>query len=262
MAKIPYTYRSRLNELPLEMKIKLAELPYQKGMLPSSRKNKAFEILREYNIDFIELGTGTNRFIVKYDGYALKIALDKEGIADNKQEYAICNALGPDAAPAFDISKGGQFLVSKYCPAFTSYVEMTNYRTEIIKILNSWKDRFLLGDVSISRKTYANWGLDGDRPVCIDYAYLFPASMELFTCICGELHMDFTDDSFTTYKCIACGRTYDDGDLRQRITQEERFKLLANVTDKSIEMTEPTKTIEIEKSLIKSRFNPDGSDEF
>ena len=90
MAKIPYTYRSRLNELPLEMKIKLAELPYQKGMLPSSRKNKAFEILREYNIDFIELGTGTNRFIVKYDGYALKIALDKEGIADNKQEYAIC----------------------------------------------------------------------------------------------------------------------------------------------------------------------------
>ena len=65
-----YTYRSRLNQLPVDLKYDLAELTFQKGMLPPSRKSKAVELLRKKNIDFVEIGTGTNRFIIKYDNFA------------------------------------------------------------------------------------------------------------------------------------------------------------------------------------------------
>lgn len=38
------------------------------------------ELLREKNIPFSPLGSGTNRMAVLIDGYAVKIALDKDGI--------------------------------------------------------------------------------------------------------------------------------------------------------------------------------------
>ena len=42
-------FRSRLNEIPLDAKIKIGEIPFQKGMLASHRKKMAIDILKEYN---------------------------------------------------------------------------------------------------------------------------------------------------------------------------------------------------------------------
>ena len=230
-------FRSRLNTLPLELKIKIGEIPYQKGMLASSRKNRVIELLKEYNIPFLEIGTGTNRFIIKYDGYAIKIALDNEGIADNKQEWAICDMLQPHVAYAHEISKGGHLLVSSYAPAFTTYSEMFLYANTIRNILKEWGQRFLLGDVGLTRINYANWGLSPDgRPVCIDYAYIFPASLDLFKCICGSHKMTFYDTTYSSYKCVECGRKYEDRELRSKISQQERLRLFENVH--GIEMTD------------------------
>lgn len=235
-----YTYRSRLNQLPTDLKCELGELVYQKGMLPPSRKSKAVEILKKYKVDFTEVGTGTNRFIVKYDGFALKMALDNDGIADNKQEFAINDMLGEGSSRAFEISKGGHFLMSEYCPAFTSYQEMYNYSPQIRMILEEWSSRCLLGDVGISRVNYANWGLRGDKPVCIDTAYIFPSSLHIFTCICGASNIAFTDQTYTTYKCLSCERIIEDSQLRQRITPEQRMRLLANATVGTVELNKVT----------------------
>ncbi len=38
------------------------------------------DILRNHSIPFTQLGAGTNRSAILLDGYALKIALDKDGI--------------------------------------------------------------------------------------------------------------------------------------------------------------------------------------
>lgn len=251
-------FRSRLNTLPLELKCAIGEIPYQKGMRHTSRREKIIEYLKAFNIPYIELGTGTNRFIIKYDGYALKIALDNEGIADNRQEWVMSQPLGPGAAPAYEISKGGNLLVSHYNGAFSSYSEFLIYRKEIYAILHEWNAKgFLLGDVGITKKNFANWGLSSDnRPVCIDYAYIFPANMDLFECTCGSNNMQI-DEYFTEYHCIDCGKHFDDREIRMRISNETREKLFSDVV--GIEMTTPTAVFPIDdKYIIKeSMKNPD-----
>lgn len=247
------TYRSRLAELPTECREALAEVSYQIGMTPSARKQRCIDALKRFDIPFREIGTGTNRFIIKYGGeFVIKIALDREGVADNKQEYVMSNALAPHVAPAHDISKGGHLLVASYAPAFTSYSEFAMYRSMIIDILSKWSSQYLLGDVGITAKNYANWGLMHDRPVCIDYAYIFPVSMNIFRCICGYKEMSFTDTTFTTYRCSNpnCKMTYTDRELRSKITQDERLKLFTNTSADSILMTQPTQDIEVKDELI------------
>lgn len=252
------SFRSRLNELPVDLKCQIGELVYQKGMLPSSRKKKCVELLKEYKIDFTEVGTGTNRFIVRYDGFALKIALDKEGVADNIQEWVMGSELD-NVAYNFEISKGGNFLVEEYVPAFTSYSEMWYYQSTIRKILADWNQRgYLLGDVGICRENYANWGLaPGGIPKCIDYAYIFPASMDLFKCTCGSKNIS-PDSNFTSYKCNICGTQFEDREIRSKISQETRMRLYNQV--KGVEMMKTHEMHESSTIYDPVDTNPDSPD--
>ena len=257
---VPCNFRSRLMALPKDCRIEIGEVSYQKGMRATSRKNRVIEILKKYDIPFTEVGTGTNRFIVKYDGFALKIALDREGVADNKQEWVMSDMLSPHVATAHEITKGGHLLMATYAPAFTSYSEMSIYRQKIIKILDAWGSRFLLGDVGFNRINYANWGMLAGSPVCIDYAYIFPASMDLFKCICGCKRMKFTDDSYSSYKCSECGREYEDRDLRAKISQDERLNLFNTV--EGLEMTKPNQEHYVPEKYLPKNTNPDSPDPY
>ena len=234
----PFLFRSRLNQLPYDLKVKLGEVSYQKQMFATQRKETVMGLLRDYGIPFTELGTGTNRFIVKYEGYALKIALDQEGVADNKQEWVMSKLLSPHVAQTHEISKGGHLLVATYAPAFTSFQEMRFYENEIRAILKGWSTRYLLGDVGITSINYANWGVLNSKPVCIDYAYIFPAGMDLFECHCGNKDMKFSGNDYTTYQCTKCMATFTDRELRTRITNEERLRLFSDVSASGLEMTQ------------------------
>lgn len=254
-------FRSRLNSLPLDLKCEIGEIPLQKGLRATSRKEKVIEILNKYHINYIEIGTGTNRFIIKYDGYAVKIALDREGVADNIQEFSICESLMPDVAYAYEISSGGHLLVAAYCPAFTSQSEMWGHNSEITKILNNWSKRYLLGDVGMTERTFANWGLaPGGRPVCIDYAYIFPSTLDQFECICGNRQMTFAHSDFSTYKCTKCGKEYEDRELRARISSEERIRLFNDA--KGIPMHKEYEMHKIDPRYIKYEAKPDDPDPY
>ena len=256
-------FRSRLNELPIDFKFGIAELPYQKGMRASSKRLRAIELLKKFEIPYVELGTGTNRFIVKYDGYALKMALDMEGVADNKQEWVMSyplNKVIPNhkgVANAYEISKGGNFLMAQYAGAFQSYGEFLVYRKEMYAILSAWnRQGFLLGDVGTTKINYANWGLlPTGEPVCIDYAYIFPANMDLFECNCGCKHMKMNEE-FTMYYCEACGKQYEDRELRARISKNERLKLFQDV--EGYEMLETMQEFEVDDIYDnETKNNPD-----
>lgn len=254
-------FRSRLNSLPLDLKCEIGEIPLQKGLRATSRKEKVIEILNKYNIDYMEIGTGTNRFIIKYDGYAVKIALDREGVADNIQEFSICESLMPDVAYAYEISSGGHLLVAAYCPAFTSQQEMWSHNAKIREILGEWSKRYLLGDVGMTERTFANWGLaPGGRPVCIDYAYIFPSSLDQFECICGNKQMTFARSDFSTYRCTRCNKEYEDRELRARVSNEERIRLFNDV--KGINMHEEYETHPVDSKYIKYEDNPDMPDPY
>ena len=49
-------------------------------MRASTKRDKAIEALRESEIEWTEIGTGTNRLIFRYDTFAFKLALDEEGM--------------------------------------------------------------------------------------------------------------------------------------------------------------------------------------
>jgi hypothetical protein len=254
------TFRSRLNALPLELKVKLGEVAYQKGLRPTHRRDMISDLFTEYNIEFKNVGTGTNRHIIRYDGYVIKIALDKEGIADNKQEWVMADKLMPNVAMAYEISKGGHMLVAEYCPAFSNYYEMTLYRTKIRSILSEWAKQFLIGDVGIIDKNYANWGLNAKgEPVCIDYAYLFPVSMNIFTCICGNRSMTM-DDTFSKYRCVKCKREYSDAELRMMITQKDRLDMFSNIP--GLIMTQPEEEHPADICYKQKNTNPDYPDPY
>ena len=256
-------FRSRLNQLPIDLKCKIVQVVIQKGMRATSRRDKVVELLTEYQIPFQNIGTGTNRHIVKYDGYVIKIALDKEGVADNKQEWVMHELLKPHVAEAYEISKGGHLLVAAYAPAFTSLNEMMFYRSTITKILTSWSSRYLLGDVGIVGTNYANWGLTPQgKPVCIDYAYIFPVSMNLFKCTtCGKPTL-VIQNNFSQYKCTnpECTHVFEDRELRCKISQEERLRLFENV--RGIHMTQAMERHPIEDRFIEHTVNPDEPDQY
>lgn len=243
-------YISRIHLLPSDLRNKLGELPYQYGMRASTKRDKAIEALRESEIEWTEIGTGTNRFIFRYDTFAFKLALDEEGMADNMQEWAMCAPL-KNVAYAHEISRRGHLLVASYCPAFTSFQEMNFYQKEIVAILRRWtSEGFLLGDVGVVSENYANWGLKDGKPVCIDYGYIFPSSVDLFGCVCGSHRLSPNNKTFSEYKCDECNRVYTDRDLRSRISTEERIALFKNV--RGIQMTSPKEVHEVsDEYLIK-----------
>lgn len=257
-------YRSRLCELPKCVREGLGEVSYQIGMTPSARKERCLNVLRSNNIPFKDIGTGTNRFIVKYDGYVIKIALDQEGVADNKQEWVMSSILAPHVAPAHEISRGGHLLVASYAPAFSSFSEFCSYRPQIAAILERWGTRYLLGDVGITAINYANWGMLFGKPVCIDYAYIFPVSMDVFTCVCGNKEMRFSDTTFTNYQCTnpKCNITYTDRDLRAKISNDERLRLFNNVSENAIELSAPVKEVEVADALVDRAIDPDMPDPY
>ena len=167
----------------------------------------------------------------------------------------------PNVAYAYEISSGGHLLVAAYCPAFTSQSEMWSHNGKIREILGEWSKRYLLGDVGITDRTFANWGLaPGGRPVCIDYAYIFPSTMDQFECICGNRQMTFARSDFSTYKCTVCGKEYEDRELRARISSEERIRLFNDV--KGFNMQKEYEMHDVDLKYIKMDDNPDLPDPY
>lgn len=266
-------FHSRLNELPLSLKRDIALVTLQDGWNNIKRREEIINYLCEHNIDFVDIGTGTNRFIVKYDGYVIKIALDDEGVNDNKQEWNIgfqLPRLDPnfyDVALPYEISKGGHLLVADYAPAFTSYNEMTDYKDTILGILKNWFDAgYLLGDIGLQSKNYANWGLFNGRPVCIDYAYVFRASGVLFTCSkCGGINLN-PDTYYTKYVCQRCKKEIPDAFLRAKINDNMRSKLFQQSLNEDFTLTmedvECEKECIVQKETIKNEDAPDRNQGF
>lgn len=257
-------FRSRLNALPTSLKQQIAGYVLQWGMTPTNRRLGILNEFRKFKVPVSELGTGTNRLIVKYKGMAVKISLDDEGIDDNRQEWIMSDRLGADKrVPASheisggfkvlpDGSKkilGGHLLVASYAPALTSFQEMMLHQRTIRSILNDWSNEFMLGDVGITKKNYANWGILNGKIVCIDYAYIFPAEMQLFQCICGNSHLNIIKDTYSSYSCPKCGKKFSDSELRARISNQKRHELFSKVD--GIMMSKEFETHEVDEKYSK-----------
>ena len=141
--------------------------------------------------------------------------------------------------------------MADYAPAFSSWGEMIIYQPKIRKILEMWSHSYLLGDVGITKKNFANWGLLHGKPVCIDYAYIFPGEMKLFQCICGNDNLDINRSDFSSYTCTNpdCRKKFSDSELRARIPNSKRHALFSAV--EGISMKEEFEIHDVDPKYIK-----------
>lgn len=254
-------YRSRLNALPVDLKTDLASVVLQWGMSANHRRTQILDAFQDHHVKVNELGTGTNRLVVKYDLYALKIALDDEGIDDNRQEWVMTDRLIPYVAEAHEISgdiirsdddtyeiTGGHLLVAAYVPALSSYGEMLQHQTEIRNILRILSKNNMLGDVGMTKKNYANYGIINNKVKINDYAYIYPAGMDLFTCVkCGSIDL-VPNQNYTGYVCNKCKKEMSDSELRARITNEKRHEMFSKV--KGLRLTKEYETFDVDKKYL------------
>jgi len=200
-----------------------------------TQQTKLFELFRKYNIDATPLGMGTNRYGFKLKSYAIKFATNEDGRIDNFKEFKMSKVLQPYVIKIHEVSENGSLLVGEYIQPFESYEEMLRYESSIRKILAELSSLYLLGDVGISKINFGNWGLrpGTTQPVCLDFAYIYNVSSELFLCpesSCRGRVMLVPTPDYAKLRCPHCGKEKTFELIRIKIGKEQHLKEIGDLT--------------------------------
>nr|DAN65335.1 MAG TPA: hypothetical protein [Caudoviricetes sp.] len=216
--------RSLIHErFPFDLRVELELLSRRRDILNKEKQEELFHILRNYDLtDIVSLGPGTNRYAFKLDGFVIKFATDHDGKIDNFKEFKMAKRLYPNVTKIYEVSENGTMMIAEYIQPFDSYGEMMQYAAQIRQILTEIGSVYLIGDVGITDKNYSNWGIriGTNQPVCLDFAYVYEVSSELFTCKYCQTHaMLIPNKDFTELHCSnpSCGKKYLFEDIRRRI---------------------------------------------
>lgn len=198
------------------------------------------DLLTEHEVDFIELGPGTNRFAILLDNYVFKIAMDKWGAVDNLNEFSTSYELQPYVVKTYETN--GIISVCEYV-TLISREEFAEHREQLRRILSYLAEGFLLGDVSTSEKNMTNWGFRDDKQlVILDYAYIYHVqSSDLYCtserCRDDQRFLEYNLD-FSELYCPVCRAKYQFTDIRRRISSEEEYNDHQRALDSSYRLTE------------------------
>lgn len=195
----------------------------------NSRGKLVKEILKKYNIPASPLGNGTNRIGFLLDGYAVKIALDEDGMVDNRREMLYAKDLYPDCIKVYECTPSGLISVSEYVTIFTldDYRERQDEMREILERISS---RFLIGDVGITSKNYVNWGIRDNGTICmLDFAYCYAIKYKLFTCTCDNSSVMVYDNDYVGLRCPRCRKKYTFWDIRKRVTKKKQEEEIGDI---------------------------------
>lgn len=209
------------------------------------------ETLRENNVPFSPLGSGTNRLGILIDGYSFKIALDEDGMIDNRREFLYTTKLQPYVIKVYEISPMGLIAVSEYFTLFT-YDDYREHAEEMKDILKIVSRSFLIGDVGVTGKNYVNWGFREDGTIgMLDFAYIYSVDYKLFTCSCSDDAILVYDDDFVKLVCPQCGRKYTFGSIRKKVTKKQQEEEIGNMDEQGYILRHP-----VEKVPEIIRFEP------
>lgn len=210
------------------------------------------DYLKSTGLDFSPLGSGTNRMAILLDGYAVKIALDKDGMIDNRREMLYTKDLQPYVIKVYECTPTGLIAVTEYVSAFTNKADLlATHVVEAKKILSEISQSYLVGDVGITEKNYGNWGTrKTDGSLCIlDYAYIYSVKYTLFSCTNEDCENPNSllqyDNNFVNLICPSCGTKYSFAMLRQRITRKQQEMEIGDIKRLGYNITKDNEEVDI-----------------
>ena len=239
------TLRSFIHEkFPIELRIDLDIISRRRDIKGPEKVEEILNALKKYNVgDITKLGPGTNRYGFKLDGFVVKVATDNDGKIDNMKEFKMAKRLFPHVPKTYEVSENGSLLIAEYIQPFDSFTEMLRYSDEIKTILQDLSSVYLIGDVGITSKNYANWGLriGTNEVVCLDFAYIYDVSSEIFICRhCKSNSMLVPNKDFTKLICPnpACGKETLFEDIRAMIPNDYHRSQIGDLTEEGYPMTD------------------------
>lgn len=222
-----------------------------------SNNEKGFELkklLHDYNVPFTSLGSGTNRFGILIDGYAVKFALDPDGMIDNRREFKYSERFYPYVVKVYEAFPNGLAAVTEYVEIF-SMSDFYHYQGEMRKILKEISKNFLIGDVGLTSKNYINWGIrTGSDEICIlDFAYIYDVKYGVFTCSCDNQTFLKFDSDYVFFVCPRCGRKYTFRDLRKKITRKSQEEEIGDIRTLGYNLHDEEEVLPIDPRFTKDR---------
>lgn len=202
---------------------------------------KVLQLLNEYGVDFIKIGAGTNRLAVLIDNYVFKIAMDDEGVRDNKNEFIVSPELQPYVPKTYECN--GLICVAEYM-TLISLEEFTGKSQEILEILENLSKRFLFGDIGYIKKNFQNWGYRQDgQLVALDFAYMYHIYGHMLTCpdCKGTIYYD---KNYSMLVCPNCGKKMEFWDVRKRIDMNRIDGIISERLEEAITIDKPVFEIE------------------
>lgn len=223
-------------------------------------------LLTEAGIPYTSLGTGTNRMAVQIEGYAVKFALDSDGMIDSRREFLYTKDLQPYVIKVYECMPNGLIAVTEYVTPFT-LDDFGIYEKQMREILEDVSTNFLIGDVGISRKNYGNWGIrnDGSNTICmLDFAYIYKVEFNIFTCNCDNTSLLHYDDNYNRLVCPTCGRVYTFGEIRKKVTKQKQEEEIGDIRRLGYRLTQPVEYVEpveefepkVKSEKKKKKINP------
>lgn len=249
------TLRSFVHEkIPLDLRVDLDILSRRRDLRGEEKQEEIINLFRKYEIDNIsQLGPGTNRYGLKLDGFVIKVATDNDGKIDNMKEFKMAKLLFPRVPKTYEVSENGSLLIAEYVQPFDSFTEMSRKADKIRAILTELSAVCLIGDVGITSKNYANWGIrvGTDEVVCLDFAYIYDVTSDLF--ICRHCHMNSTlvpNKDFTKLVCPnpACGKETLFEDIRAMIPNDYHRQQIGDLSKEGYLMTSSNVLTELTES--------------
>ena len=102
--------RSLIQEkIPFDLRVDIELLSRRRDISNAEKQEELFKLLRKYEInDVTPLGSGTNRYAFKMNGFVIKVATDHEGKIDNLKEFKMAKRLFPHVIKIYEVSKNGK----------------------------------------------------------------------------------------------------------------------------------------------------------
>jgi predicted RNA-binding Zn-ribbon protein involved in translation (DUF1610 family) len=220
-------------------------------MYDVDNNTKGYELKRlldEYGVNYSSLGSGTNRFGILIDGYAVKFALDPDGMIDNKREFLYSKRLHPYVVKVYECSEDGLIAVTEYVEVF-NLDAFYQYQKQMRAILSDITQSFLVGDVGITGKNYINWGIrhtmQGEEICILDFAYIYDVKYGIFKCTCdNETFLEY-DRDFVSFHCPRCGKKYLFGEVRRKVTKKAQNQEIGDITKLGYVLDEECKRLPV-----------------